>query len=132
MGLKNIRQQGYDKEISPSIISRNVGSIGTKSVVKKWRTVEQNLGEILRSLDGVVNVIDVAAQNVGYDIETIMTDGTHVLSFGYDIELEILKLMNCMNPIYFTGETYTNEQLAHIYLYYKDLIIGEMKWHIDL
>lgn len=77
LGLKNIRQQGYDKEISPSIISRNVGSIGTKSVVKKWRTVEQNLGEILRSLDGVVNVIDVAAQNVGYDIETIMTDGTH-------------------------------------------------------
>ncbi len=77
LGLKNIRQQGYNKEISPSIISRNVGSIGTKSVVKKWRTVEQNLGEILRSLDGVVNVIDVAAQNVGYDIETIMTDGTH-------------------------------------------------------
>lgn len=77
LGLKNIRQQGYNKEISPSIISSNVGSIGTKSVVKKWRTVEQNLGEILRSLDGVVNVIDVAAQNVGYDIETIMTDGTH-------------------------------------------------------
>lgn len=77
LGLKNICQQGYNKEISPSIISRNVGSIGTKSVVKKWRTVEQNLGEILRSLDGVVNVIDVAAQNVGYDIETIMTDGTH-------------------------------------------------------
>ena len=77
LGLKNIRQQGYNKEISPSVISRNVGSIGTKSVVKKWRTVEQNLGEILRSLDGVVNVIDVAAQNVGYDIETIMTDGTH-------------------------------------------------------
>lgn len=77
LGLKNIRQQGYNKEISTSIISRNVGSIGTKSVVKKWRTVEQNLGEILRSLDGVVNVIDVAAQNVGYDIETIMTDGTH-------------------------------------------------------
>lgn len=77
LGLKNIRQQGYNKEISPSIISRNVGIIGTKSVVKKWRTVEQNLGEILRSLDGVVNVIDVAAQNVGYDIETIMTDGTH-------------------------------------------------------
>lgn len=77
LGLKNICQQGYNKEISPSIISRNVGSIGTKSVVKKWRTVEQNLGEILRGLDGVVNVIDVAAQNVGYDIETIMTDGTH-------------------------------------------------------
>lgn len=77
LGLKNIRQQGYNKEISPSVISCNVGSIGTKSVVKKWRTVEQNLGEILRSLDGVVNVIDVAAQNVGYDIETIMTDGTH-------------------------------------------------------
>ena len=77
LGLKNICQQGYNKEISPSIISRNVGGIGTKSVVKKWRTVEQNLGEILRSLDGVVNVIDVAAQNVGYDIETIMTDGTH-------------------------------------------------------
>lgn len=77
LGLKNIRQQGYNKEISPSIISSNVCSIGTKSVVKKWRTVEQNLGEILRSLDGVVNVIDVAAQNVGYDIETIMTDGTH-------------------------------------------------------
>lgn len=77
LGLKNIRQQEYDKEISSPIISRNVGSIGTKSVVKKWRTVEQNLGEILRSLDGVVNVIDVAAQNVGYDIETIMTDGTH-------------------------------------------------------
>lgn len=54
----------------------------------------------------------------------------YVLSFGYDIELEILKLMNCMNPIYFTGETYTNEQLAYIYLYYKDLIIGEIKWHI--
>lgn len=77
LGLKNICQQGYNKEISPSIISRNVGSVGTKSVVKKWRTIEQNLGEILRGLDGVVNVIDVAAQNVGYDIETIMTDGTH-------------------------------------------------------
>lgn len=54
----------------------------------------------------------------------------YVLSFGYDIELGILKLMNCMNPIYFTGETYTNEQLADAYLYYRYLVIDEIKKYI--
>lgn len=52
-------------------------SLGSMSIVKKWRTVEENVVEILRGMENVANVIDVAARNVGYDIEVIMRDGTY-------------------------------------------------------
>ena len=38
---------------------------------------KQNTIEILRGFDEIANVLDVAAQNVGYDIEVITKDGTH-------------------------------------------------------
>lgn len=58
------------KEIIPK-------SLGSTSIVKKWRTVEENVAEVLRGMDNVANVIDVAARNVGYDIEVLMKDGTY-------------------------------------------------------
>lgn len=51
--------------------------ISKASNVKKWRSVEENTIEILRGFDEIANVLDVAAQNVGYDIEVITKDGTH-------------------------------------------------------
>ena len=51
--------------------------ISKVSNVKKWRTVEENTIEILRDFDEIINVLDVAAQNVGYDIEVITKDGVH-------------------------------------------------------
>lgn len=54
-----------------------VKRISKASNVKKWRSVEENTIEILRGFDEIANVLDVAAQNVGYDIEVITKDGTH-------------------------------------------------------
>lgn len=66
---------------------------GNKSIVKKWRTAEENVVAILQTLNNVNNVIDVADKNLGYDIEVIMNDSSH---YYYEV-----KSVNCM------GESFT-------------------------
>ena len=40
----------------------------------------------------------------------------YIFSFGYDIEFETIKLMNCNNPIYNSyGDIYSNEEIADVY-----------------
>lgn len=51
----------------------------------------------------------------------------YILSFGYDVEFESLKLMNCMEPMYYTGEKYTIEELSELYVDNMYLIINEIK-----
>ncbi len=46
-------------------------------VVPKWRSVEQNVASVLESLANVNCVKDVSAQNLGYDLEVILTNGEH-------------------------------------------------------
>lgn len=79
IGVNYIRQ--YNNEDVNSSINNNHGEIKKAimktSNVKKWRSVEENTIEVLREFDENVSVLDVAAQNVGYDIEAITTDGTH-------------------------------------------------------
>lgn len=45
-------------------------------VIKKWRTVEKNVAEVLALSENVVSVKDVSKQNIGYDLEATMQDGS--------------------------------------------------------
>lgn len=47
-----------------------------EKVIKKWRTVEKNVAEVLELSENVSNVKDVSKQNLGYDLEATMKDGT--------------------------------------------------------
>lgn len=47
----------------------------TNRVIKKWRSVEQNVAAVLELMDDVRRVKDVTEQNIGYDIETILKNG---------------------------------------------------------
>lgn len=47
-----------------------------EKVIKKWRTVEKNVAEVLGLSENVSNVKDVSKQNLGYDLEATMKDGT--------------------------------------------------------
>lgn len=44
--------------------------------IKKWRSVEMNVAEVLKLSENVSSVKDVSKQNVGYDLEATMQDGT--------------------------------------------------------
>ena len=44
--------------------------------IKKWRSVEMNVAEVLKLSENVISVKDVSKQNVGYDLEATMQDGT--------------------------------------------------------
>lgn len=46
-----------------------------KFAIPKWRTVEKNVCTLLESMPNVKVVRDVSEQNLGYDIEVLMTDG---------------------------------------------------------
>ena len=46
-----------------------------EKVIKKWRTVEKNVAEVLELSENVSNVKDVSKQNLGYDLEATMKDG---------------------------------------------------------
>lgn len=57
----------------------------------------------------------------------------YILSFGYDIEFETIKLMNCNNIIYNSyGDIYSDEEIAEIYAENYDLLKIEMKLQIEI
>ena len=57
----------------------------------------------------------------------------YIFSFGYDIEFETIKLMNCNNPVYNSyEETYSNEEIADVYTENYYLLKNEMKLQIGI
>lgn len=57
----------------------------------------------------------------------------YIFSFGYDIEFETIKLMNCNNPVYNSyGDTYSNEEIANVYTKNYYLLKNEMKLQIGI
>lgn len=54
----------------------NISTIKRKTkAIKKWRSVEQNVKEVLESLKENYSALDVSEQNLGYDIEVITSTG---------------------------------------------------------
>lgn len=51
-------------------------SFKEKKTIKKWRTVEKNVAAVLELMDDVTSVRDVSEQNIGYDLEAIISDGS--------------------------------------------------------
>lgn len=47
-----------------------------KNTIKKWRSVEMNVAEVLELLDEIDYVTDVSKQNLGYDLEAVLKDGS--------------------------------------------------------
>lgn len=50
--------------------------IDAKKEIKKWRSAEKNVAAILELSDNVEKVIDVSLQNLGYDLEAVLIDGS--------------------------------------------------------
>lgn len=59
------------------IVKKGNMSLKANPTIKKWRSVEENVTSILKSMDGVKDAIDVAKSNLGYDIDLLLEDGTH-------------------------------------------------------
>ncbi|WP_026661850.1 sacsin N-terminal ATP-binding-like domain-containing protein [Butyrivibrio proteoclasticus] len=51
-------------------------SFKSKNVIKKWRTVEKNVAAVLELIDEIASVRDVSEQNIGYDLEALLNDGS--------------------------------------------------------
>lgn len=47
-----------------------------KNIIKKWRSVEENVKLLLEESDDIDYVIDVSKRNIGYDLEAICSDGS--------------------------------------------------------
>lgn len=48
----------------------------SKKTIKKWRSVEKNVAAVLELMDDVFSVKDVSEQNIGYDLEAVLNDGS--------------------------------------------------------
>ncbi len=64
-----------DKTENKIIISKDIHTFTQKSVIQKWRSVEQNVKLILEEFDDITEVIDVSKRNIGYDLEAICKNG---------------------------------------------------------
>lgn len=65
-----------EHKISNANSSTSVGEFKSTKKIKKWRSVEKNVAAVLESLDNVVAVKDVSTQNIGYDLEAVLENGT--------------------------------------------------------
>lgn len=67
------------KKSKEHVFSRNnnikMNFFEKQTPLKKWRSVEENMVLILKTMTGVKEVHDVAAQNMGYDIEVVLENG---------------------------------------------------------
>lgn len=70
--LSNVseKQEEVKQEIDKNVVFTN-------HVVKKWRSVEENFLQFIQNLPNVDTAIDVAAKNLGYDVEVILKNGEH-------------------------------------------------------
>lgn len=71
---------GNNKEIHVKLHhtenTENIKSFGGSNSIKKWRSGEKNLIAVLKMMKGIQQVNDVSTQNIGYDLETVMQDGS--------------------------------------------------------
>lgn len=80
-------------------------SFKSKPIIKKWRRVELNVIEYLRSLDSALHVSDVTQANLGYDIELVHKNGKKYY-------IEVKSVSSFKNPFKITNNEYTS---AHTY-----------------
>lgn len=71
----NQRQEKTKEHIFNKDNNVKIHFSGKQSPIKKWRSVEENMVLILQTMKGVKEVHDVAARNMGYDLEVIFEDG---------------------------------------------------------
>ena len=86
-------------------------SFGSNRVVKKWRTVEENVAAVIELMEGVSSVKDVSKQNIGYDLEATFLDGSRRF-------YEVKSVDNLGDEISFTNNEYSTcvSLKAHYYL----------------
>lgn len=80
LGIKYKNKQKVDVKNDNKMVEIQVNKtriVGSNATVKKWRSVEENVTEILKKREDVAQAIDVAAKNMGYDIEVVLKDGVH-------------------------------------------------------
>lgn len=77
----------------------------SKPVIKKWRRVELNVIEYLKSLNSVLQVSDVTQANLGYDIELVYNN-------GQKFYIEVKSVADFNKPFKITNNEYTS---AHNY-----------------
>lgn len=65
-----------EHKISNAEVQTKTASFSKKRVIKKWRSVEKNVAAVLELMDDVDYVTDVASQNLGYDLEAVLNDGS--------------------------------------------------------
>lgn len=81
LGIKSRKKIIEDNSIHKFEDTKNIEIvpievIKKEKVIKKWRTVEKNVAAILELSENVVSVNDVSKQNIGYDLEATMQDGS--------------------------------------------------------
>lgn len=78
-----------------------------KNVIKKWRSVEKNVAAVIELMEDVISVNDVSEQNVGYDIEAVLKDGTKRYYEVKSVD-DLGETISITNNEYSTGDTYKN------------------------
>lgn len=72
-------QLAMNDERTDHVVTGAVAPTVTKTYAKarprKWRSVEQNVAEVLREIEGIASVEDVTLSNVGYDLLVTLNDG---------------------------------------------------------
>lgn len=100
------KKEELDNESNINVIPNDtVVSFKKKTNLTKWRSVEKNVIELLRSFEDIKSVEDVSFMNVGYDAKAITKN-------GQEQYYEIKSVTSLGDPIKITNNEYTH---AHKY-----------------
>lgn len=63
------------KKFKEDSLVDEIQTFSKKNVIKKWRSVEENVKFVLEEDEDILEVIDVSKRNIGYDLEAICKEG---------------------------------------------------------
>lgn len=108
LSIDNEKKMNCEHVINGKICNQNNIAFSKKKVIKKWRSVEENVAAVLQQINDIENVIDVSKQNLGYDLEAILKDGKKRF---YEVKSvnDLGDLISITNNEYSTASQFKNE-----------------------
>lgn len=109
----SMNQKGKETPIhsfSAASISTRTASFSKNNMIKKWRSVEKNVAAVLELMDNVASVTDVSLQNLGYDLEVLLTNGKKRYYEVKSVE-SLGEMISITNNEYSTGMHYKKRLL---------------------
>lgn len=75
-GIKmEAKTYNVDTKIDNTSNNKNIEEFSKKNIIKKWRSVEENVKLLLEEQEDILEVLDVSKRNIGYDLEATAKNG---------------------------------------------------------